>query len=146
MHIFPLQKAFGRDPEESDVDEVIVPTSDTESEAEESSTEVTPEQENADDANATQMTELIDAHSSILDPATVPTSELSPTPVPDSDLAQRDHGALEGHLEEHALQKASEHSEVITIQITMHSFLENLIYSPFAIFICFFYFIYIAYH
>jgi hypothetical protein len=144
MHIFPLQKAFGRDPEESDVDEVILPTSDTESEAEESSTEVTPEQENADDANATQMTELIDAHSSILDPATVPT-ELTP-PVPDSDLAQRDHGALEGHLEEHALQKASEHTEVITIQITMHSFLENLIYSPFAIFICFFYFIYIAYH
>ena len=140
MHIFPLQKAFGRDPEESDVEEVIVPTSDTESEAEESSTEVAPEQENADDANATQMTELIDAHSSILDPATVPT-ELTPTPVPDSDLAQRDHGALEGHLEEHALQKASEHTEVITIQITMHSFLENLIYSPFAIFICFFYFI-----
>ena len=128
MHIFPLQKAFGRDPEESDVDEVILPTSDTKSEAEESSTEVAPEQENAD------------AHSSILDPATVPT-ELSPTPVPDSDLAQRDHGALEGHLEEHALQKASEHTEVITIQITMHSFLENLIYSPFAIFICFFYFI-----
>ena len=140
MHIFPLQKAFGRDPEESDVDEVIVPTSDTESEAKESSTEVTPEQENADDANATQMTELIDAHSSILDPATVPT-ELTPTPVPHSDLAQRDHIALEGHLEEHALQKASEHTEVITIQITMHSFLENLIYSPFAIFICFFYFI-----
>ena len=127
------------------MDEVILPTSDTESEAEESSTEVAPEQENADDANATQMTELIDAHSSILDPATVPT-ELTPPPVPDSDLAQRDHGALEGHLEDHTLQKASEHSEVITIQITMHSFLENLIYSPFAIFICFFYFIYIAYH
>ena len=122
MHIFPLQKAFGRDPEESDVDEVIVPTSDTESEAEESSTEVAPEQENADDANATQMTELIDAHSSILDPATVPT-ELYPTPVPDSDLAQRDHGALEGHLEEHALQKASEHTEVTTIQINYHAFL-----------------------
>jgi len=137
MHIFPLQKAFGRDPEESDVDEVIVPTSDTESEAEESSTEVAPEQENADDADATQMTELKFAHSPILDPATVPT-ELSPTPVPDSDLAQRDHGALEGHLEVHALQKASEHTEVITIQIAMHSFLENLIYSPFAIFFCFF--------
>ena len=135
MHIFPLQKAFGRDPEESDVDEVIVPTSDTESEAEEASTEVAPEQENASsDANATQRAELIDAHSSILDPATVPT-ELTPTPVPDSDLAQRDHGALEGHLEEHALQKASEDTEVITIQITMHSFLENLIYSPFAIFV-----------
>ena len=122
MHIFPLQKAFGRDPEESNVDKVIVPTSDTESEAEESSTEVAPEQENADDADATQMTELKFVHSPILDPATVPTSELSPTPVPDSDFLQRDHSALEGHLEEHTLQKASEHTEVISIQITMHSF------------------------
>jgi len=141
MHIFPLQKAFGRDPEESDVEEVIVATSDTESEAEEASTEVASEQENAaSDANATQITELIDAHSSIVDPAVVPT-ELTPTPVPDADLAQRDHVALEGHLEEHALQKAAEHTEVITIQITMHSLLENLMYSPFAIFICFYYFI-----
>ena len=121
MHIFPLQKAFGRDPEESDVDEVIVPTSDTESEPEETCTEVAPEEENADDANTTQMTEHIDAHSSVLDPAAVQT-ELSPTPVPDSDLLQCDHGALEGHLEEHTLQKASEHTEVISIQITMHSF------------------------
>ena len=66
MHIFPLQKAFGRDPEESDVDEVIVPTSDTESEPEETCTEVAPEEENADDANTTQMTEHIDAHSFLI--------------------------------------------------------------------------------
>jgi len=121
MHIFPLQKAFGRDPEESDVDEVIVPTSDTESEPEETCTEVAPEEENADDANTTQMTEHIDVHCSVLDPAAVPT-QLFPTPVPDSDLLQHDHSALEGHLEEHTLQKASEHTEVISIQITMHSF------------------------
>ena len=121
MHIFPLQKAFGRDPEESDVDEVIVPTSDTESEPEETCNELAPEEENSVIANTTQMTQQIDAHSSVLDPAAVET-ELSPTGIPDSDLLQRDHGALEGHLEEHTLQKASEHTEVISIQITMHSF------------------------
>ena len=121
MHIFPLQKAFGRDPEESEVDEVIIPTSDTESEPEETCNELAPEEENSVIANTTQMTQQIDAHSSILDPAAVET-ELSPTGIPDSDLLQRDHGALEGHLEEHTLQKVSEHTEVISIQITMHSF------------------------
>ena len=67
---FPSKGIWER-PEESDVDEVIDPTSDTESEPEETCTEVAPEEENADDANTTQMTEQIDAHSSVLDPAAV---------------------------------------------------------------------------
>ena len=104
-----------------------IPTSDTESEPEKKSNEVATQEENSDISTTIQNTQDIAAAPSVLESAAVET-ELLPVSnnddggIPESELLQRNHSALEGHLEERTLQKASEHTEVVSIEITRHSF------------------------
>ena len=104
-----------------DHEEVLVPTSDTEGESEEKSNEVPTEEHNSEISTTIQNPQDIAAAPSVLESAVVET-ELLPSlsddaGIPETEMIERDHSALEGHLEQRTLQKAQEHTEVMTFPL-----------------------------
>ena len=114
-------KAFERDPEESDVDEVVHSESETQSDEEDNSDQLSTSEEYSEHVSNVILpdnsTAALSLQSASQDTELLPLPTDSDSAVPESELILRDCEAMEEEVQERMDQKAEQQTQVATFAL-----------------------------